>query len=221
MPRSCSARRSASPPRPRATRRCRTPGRSAAPATVRARIGAGGYTVQPGDTLSALAARSGTSVASLAAANGLDPAGSCPPGSLTLSGGGGGARRRRRRPAPSVQGAYTVRPGDTLSGLAAGAGVSMADMAAMNGLDPNGVLVAGTVIKLPAGAPAPARSSEPAPAPVVPAGRPRADRHAPRRRRRPVGRRRSTASPPRSPPRSRGRRAASTTRWSRPPTRAA
>ena len=38
----------------------------------------------------------------------------------------------------------------------------------MNGLDPAGVLVAGTVIKLPGGAPVPARSAEPAPA----AGRP-------------------------------------------------
>jgi soluble lytic murein transglycosylase-like protein len=40
-------------------------------------------------------------------------------------------------------------------------------MAYMNGLDPNGVLIAGTVIKLPTGAPAPASSSQPAPAPVV------------------------------------------------------
>ncbi len=80
----------------------------------------------------------------------------------------GPPRRLPRRSAPPAQGAYTVRPGDTLSGLAAGAGVAMADMAAMNGLDPAGVLVAGTPIKLPSGAPAPARSSEPAPAPVVP-----------------------------------------------------
>lgn len=35
--------------------------------------GAGGYVVQPGDTLSAIAANAGTSVAALAAANGLDP----------------------------------------------------------------------------------------------------------------------------------------------------
>ena len=71
-----------------------------------------------------------------------------------------------------MQGAYTVRPGDTLSGLAAGAGVSVGDMAAMNGLDPAGLLVAGTVLKLPSGAAAPAQSSAPAPAPVVPAAEP-------------------------------------------------
>jgi soluble lytic murein transglycosylase-like protein len=45
-------------------------------------------------------------------------------------------------------------------------------MAAMNGLDPNGVLLAGTVIKLPTGAPTPARADEPAPPEVVPAADP-------------------------------------------------
>jgi LysM repeat protein len=43
----------------------------AAPSTA----AAGGYTVQPGDNLSAIAAARGTSVSALAAANGLDPAG--------------------------------------------------------------------------------------------------------------------------------------------------
>jgi N-acetylmuramoyl-L-alanine amidase len=125
----------------------------------------GGYTVQLGDTLSGIAARSGLSVAGLAAANGLDPNGILVAGT-TLSLTGGSAPSSGA--APAVQGAYTVRPGDTLSGLAAGAGVSVADMAAMNGLDPDGILVAGTPIKLPSGAPAPAHASEPAPAPVVP-----------------------------------------------------
>jgi LysM repeat protein len=74
--------------------------------------------------------------------------------------------------APAPQGAYTVRWGDTLSGLAAQVGVSAADMAAMNGLSPDGTLLAGTVIKLPTGAPTPVRASQPAPAPVVPAAAP-------------------------------------------------
>jgi soluble lytic murein transglycosylase-like protein len=70
-------------------------------------------------------------------------------------------------------GGYTVRPGDTLSGLAAGARVSVNAIAAMNGLNPNGVLLAGTVIKLPTGAPTPARASQPAPAAkVVPVAAP-------------------------------------------------
>jgi LysM repeat protein len=140
-----------------------------APAAPAAAQG-GGYTVQPGDTLSGIAANAGVSVADLAAANGLDPAGVIVAGTtLTLAGDGSApAAPASGGEAPAVQGAYTVRPGDTLSGLAAGAGVSVADMAAMNGLDPDGVLVAGTPIKLPSGAPAPAQASEPAPAPVVP-----------------------------------------------------
>ena len=128
-------------------------------------------------------------------------------------------RRPRRRP---CRAATPCGPGDTLSGLAAGAGVSIAAMAAMNGLDPAGLLIAGTVIKLPTGAPAPAALGRAGPAR-------RSSRRPIRRRpqarvgaaRRAGRRRRSTASPRRSPRRSRGRRAASTTRWSRPPTRAA
>src|SRR4051794_8521838 len=75
--------------------------------------------------------------------------------------------------APPALGGYTVRPGDTLSGLAAGARVSVNAIAAENGLNPAGLLLAGTVIKLPTGAPAPARAAQPAPAAtVVPAAAP-------------------------------------------------
>jgi soluble lytic murein transglycosylase-like protein len=75
--------------------------------------------------------------------------------------------------APPPQGSYVVRPGDTLTGLAAGARVSPAQIAAANGLDPNARLLTGTVLKLPSGAPAPARSSQPVPAQrVVPAANP-------------------------------------------------
>ncbi len=74
--------------------------------------------------------------------------------------------------APAPMGGYTVRWGDTLSGLAAVAGVPVEQMAAMNGLDPSGVLVEGTVLKLPTGSPAPPQASEPAPEPVVPAADP-------------------------------------------------
>jgi N-acetylmuramoyl-L-alanine amidase len=146
-----------------------------APAAAPAQ-GGGGYTVQPGDTLSGIAAGAGISVADLAAANGLDPAGIIVAGSsLSVPGGGGGSAAPAASnggAAPAVQGAYIVRPGDTLSGLAAGAGVSTADMAAMNGLDPDGILVAGTTLKLPSGAPAPPQADEPAPEPVVPAADP-------------------------------------------------
>jgi len=140
------------------------------PAAAGPAASGGGYLVAPGDTLSGIASSAGLSTESLAAANGLDPAGILLAGStLTLAGGsaapapaGAGASS-----APPAQGAYTVRAGDTLSGLAAEAGVTQADMAAMNGLDPSGVLVEGTVLKLPSGAPVPERAADPAPTPTT------------------------------------------------------
>jgi N-acetylmuramoyl-L-alanine amidase len=69
--------------------------------------------------------------------------------------------------APAPQGGYTVRPGDTLSALAAQTGTSVSAMAAMNGLDPNGLLLTGTVLKLPGGSAPPAQASAPAPAETV------------------------------------------------------
>jgi soluble lytic murein transglycosylase-like protein len=75
--------------------------------------------------------------------------------------------------APAPQGAYTVRPGDTLSGLAAQARVPASHIAAMNGLALAGPLLAGTVIKLPTGAPTPVRAGTPEPAThIVPAAAP-------------------------------------------------
>ena len=75
--------------------------------------------------------------------------------------------------APAPQGSYKVRAGDTLSGLAASSGVAVSAMAAMNGIDPAAPLLTGTLLKLPAGAPAPARASTPEPAQtVVPAAAP-------------------------------------------------
>jgi soluble lytic murein transglycosylase-like protein len=71
--------------------------------------------------------------------------------------------------APAPMGSYIVRPGDSLSALAASAGVPMENMAAMNGLDPAQPLLIGTVLKLPSGAPPPPNASQPAPtATVVP-----------------------------------------------------
>jgi soluble lytic murein transglycosylase-like protein len=129
------------------------------------------HTVAPGESLSSIAAADGLSVAALAAANGLPAdAGLLAGATLQIPAPGaapGAAAPAAPAPAasaaPEALGSYTVRPGDTLSGLAAGARVPVAQMAYVNGLDPNGVLLAGTVIKLPTGAAAPARSSEPAP----------------------------------------------------------
>jgi N-acetylmuramoyl-L-alanine amidase len=144
---------------------------------------AGSYRVQPGDSLSAIAARQGVSPAALAAANGLRPDSWVIAGAaLRLPGAGTGAAptapaTTTATATPLPMGGYTVRPGDTLSGLAAIARVPMAQIAYMNGLRIAGPLIAGTVIKLPTGAavqsstPAPARTIVPQAAPEPSTGR--------------------------------------------------
>jgi soluble lytic murein transglycosylase-like protein len=145
------------------------------------------HTVAPGETLWSLAAAQNMTTRAFAAANGLSPdanvvlgstiklpsvseaavalqsapAAPSAPATTTTSAGSAAAG------APAPLGGYTVRPGDTLSGLAAQSGVSVTQMAYMNGLNPTAMLIAGTVIKLPTGAPTPASAAQPAPAPVV------------------------------------------------------
>jgi soluble lytic murein transglycosylase-like protein len=145
------------------------------------------HTVQPGETLWSIAASANLTTRTVAAFNGLSEDANVVLGSTILipsvSEGAAALQKVGATPAtaaaaaatgtaapagaPQPLGAYKVRPGDTLTGLAAAAGVSPAAMAAMNGLDPEHRLIAGTLIKLPSGAPAPARASEPAPAKTI------------------------------------------------------
>src|SRR5512133_923447 len=156
-----------------------TPPVNAAPSAGTA---GGGYRVVAGDSLSAIAARHGVSLSALAAANGMKTDSWVIEGtSLRVPAAGSAAapvaQAASAPSAPEAMGAYTVRPGDTLSGLAAAARVPAAQMAYMNGLDPNAGLIAGTVIKLPTGAaitpsgPAPARTIVPQAAPMASPGR--------------------------------------------------
>ena len=108
----------------------------------------GSYVVQPGDTLTAIAARAGVSVSSLAAANGLDPGGVLPAGTALSLSGSAPAPAAAASTSAAPSGSYVVQPGDTLSAIAARAGVSVDSLAAANGLDPNGVLPAGADLNL-------------------------------------------------------------------------
>ena len=154
------------------------------PATATAAVP---HTVQPGETLWTIAAANNLHTHALAAFNGLSDDSHVVLGSTiqipsvqealaavnAAPAAAPAATGAPQAAAPAPIGGYTVRPGDTLSGLAAVARVPVAHIATMNGLDPAAPLLAGTVIKLPAGAPAPPRASEPAPAAtVVPAGGP-------------------------------------------------
>jgi N-acetylmuramoyl-L-alanine amidase len=149
------------------------PDAAATTATAAAPATSGGYRVQPGDTLIGIAARNGLSASSLAAANGLSPTGLLVAGrTLRLSGAPASTTAGSTAIVPRPLGAYTVRPGDTLSSLAAQSRVPLAQMAYVNGLDPAKPLLVGTVLKLPTGAqvqataPAPAQTVVPAANPV-------------------------------------------------------
>jgi soluble lytic murein transglycosylase-like protein len=140
------------------------------PATAQAYVA---HTVAPGETLWQLAAMNNMTTRSFAAANGLSPDAQIISGTtIKIPSIAEAASALSSAPvaaaapgtaAPPPMGGYTVRPGDSLSAIAATARVPMSAIAAMNGLDPNGVLLAGTEIKLPTGSPAPAGASQPAP----------------------------------------------------------
>jgi N-acetylmuramoyl-L-alanine amidase len=117
------------------------------------------HTVQPGETLWSIAAANGFSTHALAAANGLSDTSNVILGSqIKIPSESEAATAIQTGQAVSSSsgapplGAYTVRPGDSLSSIAARSGVSMQAVANMNGVDPSSPLLIGTVLKLPTGA---------------------------------------------------------------------
>ena len=50
---------------------------------------------------------------------------------------------------PADADVYRVRPGDTLTGIAAAQRTTVAELARLNHLDPNGILLAGSLLRLP------------------------------------------------------------------------
>jgi LysM repeat protein len=126
------------------------------------------HTVQPGETLWGIAAANNFTTRSLAAVNGLSVDAHVVQGTpikipsvseaaaALASAGIVPAQSGSTLPPPGAPGrplgSYVVRPGDTLSGIAAASGVSTGAVAAMNGIDPAGPLLIGTILKLPTGA---------------------------------------------------------------------
>jgi len=108
--------------------------------------GSGGtYTVRDGDTLTAIASQTGVPATELAQANGItDPNRIQAGAALTVP---------QPAPAPaSESGPYSVRTGDTLTGIASRLGVSSAELARANGItDPNHIEV-GQILQMPGSA---------------------------------------------------------------------
>jgi LysM repeat protein len=125
------------------------------------------HVVQPGETLWSIAASNNFTTRSLAAANGLSEDASVIAGttlqipSVAEAASALGGAPVAAGSAPKPMGGYIVRPGDTLTALATRAGVSVQQMAFMNGLEPNGILIAGSPLKLPTGAPVPTTAAAP------------------------------------------------------------
>ena len=139
-----------------------TRGSAAAPAPAAAPArAAASYTVAAGDTVSRIAAKHGTSVAAVIAANGLDPRAFIRIGQRLSIPGAGGAAAPAPAAAPARAAAsYTVAAGDTVSGIAARLGTTVAAIVKANGLDSRAFIRVGQRLTVPGAAP----SSAPAPA---------------------------------------------------------
>jgi N-acetylmuramoyl-L-alanine amidase len=145
----------------------------AAPASASADFG---HVVAPGESLTSVAAADGLSIDQLAAANGISSGTELVAGTvLQIPPQTGEATASASAPAESSQsvgesapvstGDYVVQPGDTLSAIAAANGTTVEQLAAANGLDPAGILLAGATLSISGGgsaSSAPAVSSAPA-----------------------------------------------------------
>jgi soluble lytic murein transglycosylase-like protein len=137
------------------------------------------HVIEPGETLWSIAGASNFTTRALAAANGLPEdarvlAGATiqipsePEAAVALRGAG----QVQQSGAPRPLGAYVVRPGDTLTAIAARSGVGVSTLAWMNGLDPSRLLLVGTPLKLPTGAPTPSPPAAPPNPRAVPSAPP-------------------------------------------------
>lgn len=97
----------------------------------------GTYIVQPGDTLSGIAAKYGTSYQNLAAINGIGDPNHIQVGQVIKATG-----------QPSGENTYFVQAGDTLSGIAAKFGTTVANLVSRNGITNPNVIYPGQKIYL-------------------------------------------------------------------------
>ncbi|MDQ0850828.1 LysM repeat protein [Arthrobacter sp. B3I9] len=132
------------------------------------------YTVERGDTVSAIAGKFGLETSAVLSLNNLRANTIIYPGQKIKLGGNSPAPAPAAQPsAPASTGsAYTVRAGDTLGAIAADHGVGLSEVLAGNGLNMGSIIYPGQKIKIGAGstdsapaAPAPAATPE-APAPA-------------------------------------------------------
>ncbi len=120
-----------------------------------------GYTVVSGDSLYAIARKTGTSIQDLLSLNGLNLNSIIHPGQvLSLSSNSSSTETKQEESAPAVEtkstetstatstGSYTVVSGDGLYAIARKTGTSIQDLLSLNGLTLNSTIYPGQVLKL-------------------------------------------------------------------------
>jgi LysM repeat protein len=118
------------------------------------------YTVAAGDTVSRIAATHGTTVAALAAANGLANPSLIHIGQvLTVPGAAAAPAPAAAAPAAVPNATYTVASGDTLGRIATKFGTTVAALASANGLTNPSFIRIGQVLSVPGAAAAPVAAS--------------------------------------------------------------
>jgi LysM repeat protein len=144
-------------------------------ATPAAAAPAGTVTVRLGDTLAAIAARTHTTVAALAVANGIANPNRIVAGTVLRIPGTGAPSTGASGPGPGANAAgapqtVVVRVGDTLSAIAARTHTTVRALVAANGITNPNRIIAGTVLRLPVSTMALASYSAPLPSGASGAG---------------------------------------------------
>lgn len=123
------------------------------------------YVVQPGDTVSHIARRTGLTVQAIVAANRLDSRATIRVGQvLTLPTAPAATPQRASSPQPQAA-THTVVSGDTVSAIAARYGTTVQAVVAANGLDSRAFIRVGQVLTIPGTAAPATTGAQPAAAP--------------------------------------------------------